>query len=420
MTARRNRRAGVEDLWADLKKPRPVLDDDGAPVLDDNGTPVTTLRPKLYGKGKRWRARYVDDEGREHTKRFARKADAQAWLDNQVSSMVQGIHIAPRDAQRTVAEWCDDWLLGYGRRENTVALAKWHIRKIKAEFGTQQLSSIRPSSVKKWMVKLKKAGHADSYVYSLHSRLSQILGDAVHDNVLARNPCSRRTSPESGRQKVYVATTEQVWALYEAMPERLRVSVLLGAFVGLRISEAAGLWVEDIDFEGGMVFPQRQWPERPLKTEASDMPVPIPPELAAMLKESVEARAGRNVVCDELGKPTSPWVIAWTLRQVKEKVPGLPEGFSFQDLRHYYASLLIRHGADIKTVQARVRHGSAITTLRYYAHLWPDADQSTRTAIGGVLREHLEATAYPLRTESSNFSTEVPNTPENVQVEDVS
>jgi integrase len=119
-------------------------------------------------------------------------------------------------------------------------------------------------------------------------------------------------------------------------------------------------------------------------------------------------RPGRHLVCDELGKPASPWVIGWHLRIVKEQIPDLPEGFSFQDLRHYYASLLIKHGTDIKTVQARVRHGSAVTTLRYYAHLWPDADQSTRTAVGGVLRARLEATAYPLRTERENTGTEVP------------
>ncbi|MEV0340266.1 tyrosine-type recombinase/integrase [Nocardia sp. NPDC050713] len=99
-------------------------------------------------------------------------------------------------------------------------------------------------------------------------------------------------------------------------------------------------------------------------------------------------------------------MISWNLRQVKDQVPGLPAEFSFQDLRHYYASLLIRHGADIKTVQARVRHGSAITTLRYYAHLWPDADKSTRNTVGDVFRAHLESSAYPLRTESDSS---VPN-----------
>jgi len=41
---------------------------------------------------------------------------------------------------------------------------------------------------------------------------------------------------------------------------------------------------------------------------------------------------------------------------------------------HYFASLLIAHGADVKTVQARLRHGSAKTTLDTYGHMWPDKD----------------------------------------------
>ncbi len=42
-------------------------------------------------------------------------------------------------------------------------------------------------------MELKAAGLDDSYVYALHSRLSQVMSDAVHDGLLARNPCSRRT-----------------------------------------------------------------------------------------------------------------------------------------------------------------------------------------------------------------------------------
>ena len=55
------------------------------------------------------------------------------------------------------------------------------------------------------------------------------------------------------------------------------------------------------------------------------------------------------------------------------------------DLRHYFASLLIASGTDVKTVQARLRHASAKTTLDTYGHLWPDRDESTRAAVDAVL-----------------------------------
>jgi integrase len=66
-------------------------------------------------------------------------------------------------------------------------------------------------------------------------------------------------------------------------------------------------------------------------------------------------------------------------------VSGLPAEFRFQDLRHYFASLLIASGADVKVVQARLRHASAKTTLDTYSHLWPDSDDSTRAAVDSVL-----------------------------------
>jgi integrase len=68
-------------------------------------------------------------------------------------------------------------------------------------------------------------------------------------------------------------------------------------------------------------------------------------------------------------------------RTARTAVDWLSEGFRYHDLRHYFASLLIASGADVKTVQARLRHASAKTTLDTYGHLWPDRDESTKAAV---------------------------------------
>lgn len=74
------------------------------------------------------------------------------------------------------------------------------------------------------------------------------------------------------------------------------------------------------------------------------------------------------------------------MRWARANVSGLPPAFGFHDLRHYLASMLIASGADVKVVQARLRHASARTTLDTYAHLWPDSDESTRSAIDAVMQ----------------------------------
>ena len=71
-------------------------------------------------------------------------------------------------------------------------------------------------------------------------------------------------------------------------------------------------------------------------------------------------------------------------RRAVEKA-GAPVGTTLHDLRHYYASLLIRHGESVKVVQARLGHASATETLNVYSHLWPDSDDRTRAAVDDVL-----------------------------------
>jgi integrase len=55
-----------------------------------------------------------------------------------------------------------------------------------------------------------------------------------------------------------------------------------------------------------------------------------------------------------------------------------------------FASLLIASGAGDMTVQVRLRHASAKTTLDTYGHIWPDRDESTRAAVEAVLTARTE------------------------------
>jgi integrase len=206
---------------------------------------------------------------------------------------------------------------------------------------------------------------------------------------LAAIPCSKRTAPSKGKQKVYVATTEQIWQFRDAMPEHLRAAVLLGAFAGLRIGEVCGLRVADVDFMRGIVHPVQQYGGGDLKTPGSSAAIPIPRDLANMLGASVQRFGTDHMVTDGDGRPMSPSGLTKAVQMARATVPGLPAKFSFHDCRHYFASLLIQSGADVKTCQARMRHASAVTTLDTYGHLWPDADESTRAAVGAVITARL-------------------------------
>ncbi len=77
----------------------------------------------------------------------------------------------------------------------------------------------------------------------------------------------------------------------------------------------------------------------------------------------------------------------WSARvATAARAANLPHGTGLHLLRHYYASLLIRYGESVKTVQARLGHATAAETLDTYSHLWPDSDDRTREAVDSQLR----------------------------------
>jgi integrase len=266
-----------------------------------------------------------------------------------------------------------------------VRQAKTHLTLIRAAFGHMQLSEVRPSHVNAWTAQLNAKGYEQSYIYATYRRLAQVMGDAVADGIIARSPCSRKTAPKTGEQRPYVATTAQIWALYDAFPEGLRPAVLLGAFAGLRLAEVAALRVSDVDFMRGVIHPAIQYPSKPLKSETSRTAIPIPGDLALMLSAEVARTGAEVLVTNEIMRPATPWAIERAMRKARGSVEGLPDGFRFHDTRHYFASLLISAGLDVKVVQARLRHASAKTTLDTYGHLWPDRDESSRAAVAVAL-----------------------------------
>ncbi|MFT2706206.1 tyrosine-type recombinase/integrase [Clavibacter zhangzhiyongii] len=348
-----------------------------------------------------WRARYRDADGKEHARHFRKKTgegSAQAWLDTVTAAVVTGTYLDPKTAKLTVGDWCDLWLEGYqNNRPSSVRQARTHVKHIRAQFGARPLGSVRPSEIRAWTVKLKESGLADSTVYALHARLSHVFSDAAHDGLIPRSPASRRTSPGGGKQRPYVATTQQIWALHDALPEGMRPVVLLGAFAGLRVAEIAALRVTDVDFMRGIITPEIQYPSEPLKTDMSRTPVPIPPDLALELNRVPAKWGSGTLVVGAQGRAVAPYTIETAFRAARTTVEGLPEGFRIHDLRHYYASLLIASGLDVKVVQTRLRHASAKTTLDTYGHIWPDTDESARAAIGNVLA----ARADSVRTDAA-------------------
>lgn len=108
----------------------------------------------------------------------------------------------------------------------------------------------------------------------------------------------------------------------------------------LRVAEAWAC-VSDIDFMRGIITPAVQYPAQPLKTEISRTPIPIPRTLVVELWAHVAQWRAATLLTGEDGGQLGPWALERAVRDARGRVTGLPAGFRFHDLRHYFASLLI-------------------------------------------------------------------------------
>lgn len=164
----------------------------------------------------------------------------------------------------------------------------------------------------------------------------------------------------------------------------------------MRQDECFGLTVDRIDFlrrtitvDRQLVTMPRQAPflAAPPKTSASVRTIPLPQVVVeALLADHLAAFSASvdGYVFTIDGDPISRSAFGHLWRPVV-RAAGLPAGTGFRSMRHYFASLLIRHSESVKTVQARLGHASAVETLDTYSHLWPDSDDRTREDINSVL-----------------------------------
>ena len=390
---KRSRRAGVEDRWT-----RTVRDADGT---------AKTVPSASAGKGKRWRARYVDDRGRECSKGFARKADAKHWLDEVAASVVTGQYVAPKAGQVTLRDYAERWRKMQVQRPSSRAHVETMLRRhAYPTLGDRHLSSILPSDVQSWV---KGLDLTPATVGVIHGIVSTVMKSAIRDRRIASNPCDGTKLPKVERKQIVPLTTEEVAAVRDALPPQLQALVTLAAGTGMRQGECFGLTVDRVRFLERTAMVDRQLVTvagqgsmfGPPKTRASNRIIPLPQVVVdALAAHLAEFPAGPDgLVFTLAGKPITRSVFGHKWRAAV-KAARLPTGTGFHGLRHYYASLLIRHGESVKTVQARLGHASAVETLDTYSHLWPDSDDRTRDAIDSVLKSPADA----LRTEAAPTS----------------
>jgi len=231
--------------------------------------------------------------------------------------------------------------------------------------------------------------------------LSAFLGYALDDGLIPENPC--RTIARLPHK----ASAHQAWEplvlerLRAQMTDRDALMVSLMYLAGLRPEEALGMqWrhvgehvihIEQASTGGSI---------KGTKTAVSatvEIVAPLAEDLAAV-RADPDVAAGQN----DLVIPSREGGGPITLRHWRGKLwhparvaAGLDRMTPY-DCRHTFGSLLIHEGRDILEVQRAMRHASATTTLRHYAHQFAEWKgrakvtllEAVETARDQVAREH--------------------------------
>lgn len=390
--------AHVEDRWVRTTK-------------GPDGKKVRERREDRDGKGRRYRVRYIDPDGKECSRSFDRKEDADNFRSTVDADILRGTYLDPAAGRITLRKYTEGWVASRswdaGTRQVVMARVNGHILP---GLGSHRLEHLarRPTLVSGWL-----AGLPLGALYKRHvlGTLSAILGAAVDDGVIARNPCRAASvqPPKLPKRKLVPWDSATVAAMRAELPERYRAMLDTGAGAGLRQGEIIGLPLNGVQFlrhnirvrlqirliNGKLVFA--------LPKGGRERDVPLSESLSFALSAHLAAFPAVKVTLPWMepgGKLRSETLVftssrgaihrngfnadVWGPARQRAGLPGNREN-GMHALRHYFASIMLAGGVDIGALSEYLGHHDPGFTLRVYRHLIPSDAERARKAVEAAL-----------------------------------
>lgn len=342
----------------------------------------------------KWRARYRDPAGRERSKHFVLKRDAEAWLNDQESRIADGSWTDPNRAKVTIDSVGRQWL------DRQISLKPSTLTRYRSIFnrhivptwGAVRLSGVDYEGVAAWVSDLSGKGLSASSVRQCYRVLSLILTDAVKAGRIPRNPAEGVDLPRTVTKEKRFLTPGEVAALADGAGD-YRAVVLTLAYTGLRFGEATALRVRNVDLMRRRLSIVESMTEvagrLTLGTPKTHQQrrVPLPRFLVDEVAPWVKGKGPDDLVF------TSPLGEPLRINNFRKRVfdPALKKaglvGVTPHDLRHTAASLAVGTGANVKDVQQMLGHASAAMTLDVYAGLFDDSLDGVADRMDALARE---------------------------------
>ena len=231
------------------------------------------------------------------------------------------------------------------------------------------VSELTRADLRKWIASLSREGLAPTSVARAVSAARGFFKFLMVDGHITHHPAEDLDTPQRFNYLPKFLTEDEINSLLSApdisTEEGIRDRAILEIMyaTGLRVSELIGLRNGDIDLMAGLIVCYGKG--------GKERRVPLGKSAIHWLQQYSAVKAG-------YGKQTSPYMflyrgkqftrqLAWLMIKTRAEQVGI-KGVSPHTLRHSFATHLLQHGADSRSVQALLGH-SDISTTQIYTHI---------------------------------------------------
>jgi integrase len=322
-------------------------------------------------------------DGRVVTRTLPTIKEAKAHAALTEADKLRGAAVDPKRGRVTVKDFGVGWLeQRTDLADTTAALYRYlfdsHIVPV---LGSIAVGSLTHTRIRSWHAGIAK-DHPTTAAKA-YRLLAGMMKSAVADKVITVTPCAVKGAAEESASERPVASVAEVQALADAMPQELRLAVLLAAWCQLRRGEVLGLRREDIDLVHHEV--RVEWTrtttmgrvevkKRP-KTEAGKRKLSIPRNVAGDLTDHLDRF---------VGAAPDAWIFdvgAGELRRAWDRARrATGQTIHFHDLRHSGLTWSAATGATQAELMYRAGHKSPVAAMRYQ-HATKDRDRALADAL---------------------------------------
>lgn len=249
-----------------------------------------------------------------------------------------------------------------------------------AEFSHNDLYALTADDIRAWLADLKGRGLAASTTARRLSAARQFFLFLFRDGIRSDNPATHLESPRRGRSLPKLLSEDEVDRLLDFVNQdhkeklnlisaRQRTLLEMLYATGLRVSELVSMQRKSVSTDMSMLIVRGKGDKERM--------VPLGGKAIEALKDYL-IRLDANT----LDKDRSPYIfpsrgteghltrrrVGQMLKEIAVAVGILPSNLSPHKMRHAFATHLLSHGADLRTVQQLLGH-SDISTTQIYTHV---------------------------------------------------